>query len=195
MPQKKTIQNKQSPPETEEPPLKRESDMFNFNLLKEAMEFDAGKSEIRTANSDWVIIRGDLLRDIFASLRFIFGKSGNTILKGIGKKVGSNFVHTTLEKGLGADEVPTILSLLLNQGGWGKTEIKIDFEEKNAIVTMQNCITARNIKTKEPSCHFLKGYFEGFFGNIFNLETECVETSCIASGGSACVFHLQPLKT
>ena len=195
MSQKKANPKKQNPPAKEENPLKYEPAISNFNLLKEVLEFDADKNEVQTANSDWIIIPGDLLRDIFAALRFVLGKSGNTVLVGIGKKVGSHFVRTTLEKGLGPDEVPTILSLLLNQGGWGKTEIEMDLEKKNAVVIIQNCVTARNIKTKEPNCHFLRGYFEGFFGKIFNLETECVETSCIASGGSACVFHLQRLKT
>jgi hypothetical protein len=148
--QKRNRPNEQKP-KREEDQVKREPEISNFNLLKEVLEFDPDKNEVQTANSDWIIIRGDLLRDIFAALRFVLGKSGNTALVGIGKKVGGNFVNTTLEKGLSPDEVPTILSLLLNQGGWSKTEIKIAIEEKNAIVTMQNCITARNIKTKEPS--------------------------------------------
>ena len=195
MPQKRTMQNKQQlPNEKEETPLKREPDISNFNFLKEALEFDSDKNEVQAADSDWVILRGGLLRDLFAALRFILGKSGNTALEGVGMKVGNNFILTLLERGLSPNEAPTILSLLLNQGGWGKTEIEMDFERKDAVVTIQNCITARNIKTKEPNCHFLRGYFKGFFVKLFNVELECVETECIANGGSACKFRVQRLK-
>jgi predicted hydrocarbon binding protein len=194
MSQKKGNQKKQHPPAKEENPLKYEAAISNFNLFKEVLEFDADTNEVQTANSGWIIIRGDLLRDIFASLRFVLGTSGNTVLVGMGKKVGSNFFRTTLEKGLGPDEVQTILSLLLNQGGWGKTEIEMDLEKKNVVVITQNCVTARNVKTIEPNCHFLRGYFKGFFGKLFNVEMECVETLCIASGGSACKFNVQQRK-
>ncbi len=191
--QKKSSQNKPQPFEMEENQIKREPEISNFNLLKELLEFNADKNEVQAANSDWVIIRGGLLRDLFAALSNNSGKSGND-LERVGKKVGGNFVLTMLESGLSLDEVPTILSLLLNQGGWGKTEIEMSFEKKSAVVTMQNCVTARNVKTKVPNCHFLRGYFEGFFGKLFKVETECRETSCSATGELACKFNVEQQK-
>jgi len=174
--------------------MKHEAALPNFNLLKETLDFDADTSEVRGANSDWVIIRGGLFRDLFSGLSSNFGKEGNKDLEEAGKKSGKNFILTMLERDFSLNELPTILSLLLNQGGWGKTEIEIDFEKKTAVVTIENCVTARHIKTKEPNCHFLRGYFEGFFEKLFNAQTECAETLCMASSGSACKFQIQRLK-
>lgn len=174
--------------------IKHEEALPNFNLLKEELDFDADRGEVQAANSDWVIIRGGLFRDVFGTLSSDLGKDRKTYLEELGKKACENFVLSMLERGFGMSELPTILSLILNQGGWGKTEIEMDFEKKKAVITMQNCVTARNIKTKEPNCHFLRGYFEGFFEKIFSTQVECVETSCIANGGSVCSFHIQQLK-
>ncbi len=48
--------------------IKHEEALPNFNLLKEKLDFDADRGEIQAANSDWVIIRGGLFRDLLGAL-------------------------------------------------------------------------------------------------------------------------------
>ncbi len=180
--------------ESKEKKPKHEPPISNFNLLKEVLEFNVDKNEVQAADTDWLIMRGGFLRDLLESLKVTAGAEGNIALQKVGKAVGSQFALSMFRKELTTDEVPTILSLLLNQGGWGKTEIKADFEKKTAVVTIQNCITARNIEAKEPNCFFFRGYFEGLFEKLFNSEMDCVESSCLATGCPGCIFNVKQRK-
>jgi predicted hydrocarbon binding protein len=172
--------------------LKHGEVLENFNILKEMIKFDGTTSEVQAADLDWLIIRGDLLREIFEGLRAYLGRGANIAIKAPGKTSGKRFFASLLNRNMELKEIVIVLNLLINEGGWGKSEITVDYEGKKATVTLQNCITARKTRSTEPSCTFLTGYFEGFFEKLFNKETQCIETACIAKGDAVCEFQITP---
>lgn len=171
--------------------LKQNSSLENFNLLKETLKFNEETNEITAAESDWLLIRAQFLRDIFDHMSSMNGVDGKTILNEVGKITGRNLGKHLLKQGMKPSEIPVILNLLLNEGGWGKTEINIDQKKKMGVITIKNNVIARHKKTKEPSCHFLTGYFKGLSEMLFGIETECSETNCVAKGDLACKFHIR----
>lgn len=179
--------------DADKPP--RQGILENFSLLKEMMKFDETKNEFQAADTDWLLLRGDLLRELFEGLRAFLGRGANIAIKAAGKNSGRRFVMTLLNRGMEIWEAESILNMLINQGGWGKAEIKIDVKTNKATISITNCVTARKTTSAAPSCHFLTGYFEGFCGMLFNVETECVEIACKASGDPACMFHVKPEET
>ncbi len=172
--------------------LKHTSFLANFNILQEALTFDPQKGEITAANSDWLLIRGTMFRDFINSFDSIFGSGGRIVLDETGRMVGRNFVSNLLERGLQSAEIPTVLELLLNQGGWGKATVKLNMESCSGNIIIENCAVTRCIKSREPSCYFLKGHFQGSAEKIFGVNVVCVETACMTKGDSACIFQIQP---
>jgi predicted hydrocarbon binding protein len=171
--------------------LTRKALTENFNLLKEVMKYNDSTNELTAAGNDWIVLSGNMLRDSMMGMTLLLGVGANIALYAVGKLVGNRFVVNLLEKGLSPEEVPTIITLLLNQGGCGKAEVQIDLKNKRGLIIIENCVVAREIKTKEPHCHYLSGYFTGITEKLFGTETECVEIACTAKGDRACEFHIQ----
>ncbi len=162
----------------------------NFNLLKEIIIYDQDRNQINAADTDWLVVRGGVLRDIFYGISSRMGAKGNAALVEIGTIVGNNFASEQLERGMRPDEIPTILSLLLNQGGWGKVTVELDAALRKGKIVIENCVISRHTKADEPNCYFLKGYFKGLLEALVKVEVDCVETTCIAKGDSVCQFEI-----
>jgi predicted hydrocarbon binding protein len=175
-------------------PAKHSSVLENFSFLKEIVRFDEGKSEIVAADADWLILRADLLRELFEGLRAFLGRGADIAIKAAGKNSGRRFVDILTKRNIQLKEADVVLNLLLNQGGWGKFEMQIDRDAHKVVITIRNCVLARGVKSPEPSCYFLAGYFEGFCGRLFNMEMECVESDCMAVDGSICEFKAKPKR-
>lgn len=160
-------------------------------MLKEIIIFDQNRHQINAAETDWLVIRGGVLRDIFYGISSKLGDRGKTAIEEIGAIVGKNFAVEQLQHGMQPNEIPTILSLLLNQGGWGKVTVEIDVKSSSGLVTIENCVLARNVNSNEANCHFLKGYFKGLMELLGKVEVECNEVTCMSKGDSFCQFKIK----
>jgi predicted hydrocarbon binding protein len=173
---------------------KKQQVFDNFNFLQQSLEFDPNSSQINAANTDWLIFRGKMLREFIAELNAILGPTGKTIIEKAAYPIGTNFAQELLDRNLETHEVATIIELLVNQAGWGKSVFQVDKGTKGVTVTIENCVTARDTKTAEPYCHFLKGYFKGFYERLYGTKYQGVEKLCIAKGDKACVFQFSLAK-
>lgn len=171
-------------------PSKKQQVFDNFNFLQQALEFDPSTSQINAANTDWLIFRGKMLREFIAELNKMLGSTGNAVIEEAAYPIGANFAQELLDRCLEPQEVPLIIELLLNQAGWGKSVTQVDKETNTVTVTIENCVTARETKTAEPNCYFLRGYFRGIYEKIFDAKYQAIETQCIAKGDNACIFKL-----
>ena len=163
----------------------------NFSLLKEVLRFNEATNEVQAADSDWLIIQGQMLRELFEGLRAYLGKGANIAIKAAGKTSGRRFFDSLIERDMQLEETPVVLNILFDQGGWGKAKIDIDLKAKTANMIINNCVLTRNTSSTKPSCHFLAGYFEGFCEKLFKTPTECVETKCKAKGDASCNFEVK----
>lgn len=73
-------------------------------------------------------------------------------------------------------------------GGWG--EIKFterDVPKKMFKIRVINSIS-KDKKSSRPFDHFLRGQIAGGASAAFNIDLDCIETKCMASGNNFCEF-------
>jgi predicted hydrocarbon binding protein len=147
--------------------------------------------EIRIADTDWLLMRVSTFRSLVEGIDSVLGTGAVGILLEAGRCAGREFTQSLLKEGTRPEEVPTMLEVFFTQGGWGKIRAQADFGTKTADVVIENCATARKVKSKEASCHFIRGYIAGISETIFKAHVECTETRCMSKGNAFCEFHVQ----
>jgi predicted hydrocarbon binding protein len=80
--------------------------------------------------------------------------------------------------------------------GWGQINIrKIDTKEKIVIGYVLNSpLPALYGPSKFPVDHVFRGLTAGALEIVFQEQTECIETQCIAMGNNCCEFIIKPRK-
>jgi predicted hydrocarbon binding protein len=161
------------------------------NSLLDRASYDGENGEIRIAGTDWILMGGATFRSLIKGINDVLGTGAAGILLQAGKCAGQEFAQSLLKEGTLPEEVPTWLEVFFTQGGWGKITARADFANKTAVVVIDNCATARQTKSKEASCHFIRGYVAGISQVLFNAKTECIETRCMSKGNAYCEFRVQ----
>ena len=161
------------------------------NSLLERADYNGQIGEIKIADVDWVFIQGSTFRSLTVEIINLVGTGGITVLFEAGKKAGRNFSQKILKEGIPPEEVPMWLEVFFTEGGWGKIKAQADFANKTALVVIDNCATARLVKSEEPTCHFIRGYLSGICETLFKTNVECIETKCMSKGNACCEFHAQ----
>jgi len=160
------------------------------SLLERAM-YDSDNGEITIGGTDWILMSGSAFRSLIEGITTTFGTGASSILFEAGRCTGKEFTQSLLKEGTVPEEVPTWLEVFFTQGGWGKVIARADFANKTAVVVIDDCATARGVKSKEASCHFIRGYVAGISEILFKTNVECAETKCMAKGNATCEFRVQ----
>ena len=161
------------------------------NSLLERAKYASEIGELTIADTDWILMQGSTLRSLIEGINNVRGSEGGSILFDAGRLTGRNFTQTVINEGTSPEEVPMWLEVFFTQGGWGKITARADFVNKTAVVVIDNCATARQVKSKESSCHFIRGYIAGICEILFKTNVECVETRCMSKGNAYCEFRVQ----
>jgi len=164
------------------------------NALLDRAMYDNENGEIRIANTDWLLMDGSTFRSLLDGIKQSLGTGAVSILFEAGKGAGRRFAQSLLAEGTLPEEVPTWLEVFFTQGGWGKILARADFSNKTAFVVIDNCATARHVKSNESSCHFIRGYVAGVSEILFNTSVECTEPRCMSKGNATCEFRAQSSK-
>ena len=152
--------------------------------------FDLQKSEAQVGQTDFVLMDADTLRAIIEGINRAFKGTADYILSEAGKYAGKTFVERLVQKGGKPQEASAWLSEFFTYCGWGCTYLSEDRQKKEVVVTIENCVTARNIKSEKPVCHFVAGYLAGVYESIWFEVAECAEVLCIAKGDPFCEFKI-----
>lgn len=171
--------------------LRFDSSSSQSNSLLERASYDYENGEIKIADTDWILMGGATFRSFIKGISTALGTGAVGILFEAGKSAGQEFAESLLKEGALPEEVPNWLEVFFTQGGWGKITARADFVNKTAVVVIDNCATARQNRTKEASCHFIRGYIAGISQILFNVKTECTETRCTSIGNAYCEFRVQ----
>jgi predicted hydrocarbon binding protein len=171
--------------------LEFKSPLPEANSLLERALYDNNKGEIMIASTDWVLMAGATLRALIDGIMSTVGSGGMLILFAAGRSAGKEFASSLLKEGTPLEELPRWLRVFFTWGGWGRVGTRVDLASKEAVVEIYNCATARGLQSKEPSCHFIRGYIAGVGEVLFNSPTECSETKCISKGDNCCRFQVQ----
>ncbi len=159
--------------------------------LIEQAEYHEETGEIQIADADWVLIRTSTFRDLVKATERMLGSGATVIWLEAGKHAGKEFAEILLREGTEPEEVPLRLEMFFTQGDWGRIQTKVNFTRKEAVVRIDNCATARQTVSKEPVCHFIRGFISGVSDVMFDALAECVETACMAKGDTFCEFRIK----
>jgi predicted hydrocarbon binding protein len=158
--------------------------------ILERTEYYDDEGEWQIAGSDWLLVSGSTLRSWATVTEQILGSGAKAVAYKTGKHTGEQFAEMLLKKGLKDEELKCALEVFLTNGGWGKVRAKLDFQKKIAVVRIRNSVMTRQIKSKEPVCHFISGFIAGALSVIFSKKAECVEIRCKAKGDNFCEFRV-----
>src|SRR3989304_9355332 len=102
--------------------------------------------------------------------------------KEFGEGLRSNF-------GLSADKLRKTFEEVFNIAGWGTAIFhKLDYDNGIAHVKLLNSTIAKQVKSKQPVDHAVRGFFAAGGSEIFGKEAECIETQCSSAGKDHCEF-------
>jgi predicted hydrocarbon binding protein len=96
--------------------------------------------------------------------------------------------------GLEGEKALQFIEQFFSASGWGKIEqVDLNFEKKQAIVSVQNSPFALLLKgkIKFEADHYLRGILAAAFTDLFKEKVECVETKCIALNAQNCEFIIK----
>lgn len=158
--------------------------------LVNKLSFDLKTSQIEIGKNDFVIMQGDTLRAIMEGIDRAFGPTSKEILFEAGKYAGQDFVKRLMEKGVKKSEILLWLAEFFNCCGWGKIYFAINPERNEIVITVENCVSARKVKSDKPVCHFIKGYFSGIYEENCNEISDCEEILCASKGDPFCEFRV-----
>ena len=133
----------------------------------ERTEYFDDEGEWRIAGSDWLLMSGATLRSWAKVTEQILGSGSKAIMYTTGVKAGEQFAKTLLQEGLRDEELKFALEVFLTNGGWGKVQARVNFQEQKAVIRIHDSVTTRDTKAKEPVCHFISGYIAGSLSVIF----------------------------
>jgi predicted hydrocarbon binding protein len=100
-----------------------------------------------------------------------------------------------LDFGLDRKKSLIVFENFFSASGWGKIQtIDINFENKRAIIIVENSPIATSLKGKVsfPVDIILRAIFAGIFSEAFQENVDCVESECVAVSGERCKFIIKP---
>jgi len=113
------------------------------------------------------------------------------------KKAGKNwFKEMGKSYPLKGQDVIVWGSNIVTLAGWGEAVIKSKIDSKKLIIfNLKDSTLAKLYGESEVAVdHLFRGLLCGAMCAIFDMDLDCVETSCIAKGDSTCEFVVKPPK-
>jgi len=151
-------------------------------------------ADTRLSDLPIVIISRPTLQKFFRELREAIGPDVDRLLYRCGIETGQGFVATMVEWTGSKDPMDIVEGLgdIYALCGWFATEsMQVDPVTHQARIRLSRSLETYGIEGRfdAPACHFLRGYFAGFFRSLFwSDEVECQETSCRGKGDKVCEF-------
>lgn len=141
-----------------------------------------------------VIISRKTLHYFFKELREAVGEEVDGILYRCGLEGGQAFVGTIVEWTGSKDplEIVDQLGDIYSRCGWFVVDsIQMDPVTHQARIRLKRSLETYGVEDRweKPVCHFLRGYFAGFFRSLFWSDSiECTEVACRGKGDKVCEF-------
>jgi len=160
-----------------------------FDSLLINTYFDA----LYVAGERSVIFRKTLYQALIKIVREFFGTGGGALLYHMGTVIGRQAFESHKEiAGEYLDRLIKISEALFKAFGFGKAEIlEVDVKNGKARVRVWNSFECELFKQAgEPSSHFVRGIWSGWFQALFKREVRSVEVKCIAKGDEYCEFRI-----
>ncbi|MEM1558104.1 MAG: V4R domain-containing protein [Thermoproteota archaeon] len=175
--------------------MKVVKDIRIFDHFLEGFDADVYHFPLTVERARVAIFPLTVLEGFIKTLRKAFDKPiSQTILWYQGREVGRTIFESYERdlglKGIRALEFLRIRALLF---GWACMEIsKFEESKKTAVIRLFDNWECELFKgSNESQNHFMRGILVGFFNGLFRIETEAIETKCIAKGDVFCEFVIR----
>ncbi|MFQ6064886.1 MAG: V4R domain-containing protein [Candidatus Bathyarchaeia archaeon] len=90
------------------------------------------------------------------------------------------------------EEALNLFSQLKHEENWGDIAFReVDFKRGSGKVLIKNSFESVARKTKEPSCHFFRGFLAGFLSELFHRTVVVTEEKCASRGDAHCEFTFE----
>ena len=128
-----------------------------------------------------------------SALELIFSPSAASVILYMSAiKCGTHLCRRVKKETKTKEEALSRLSELKNEENWGKLFFRdLDFENGSGrliIVDSFETVAHKSLRTKQPSCHFFRGFLAGFLSELFNKTIEVAEDKCARKGDGHCEF-------
>ena len=151
-------------------------------------------ADTRLSNLPVILISRATFHRLFRELREGLGSGAEHVLYQAGLEAGESIVG--MQTKWTETEDPTKLVDHLcdidSRCGWFAVEsLEVDPVSHQARLRLRRTLETYGIEGRNggPSCHFLRGYFAGFFRSLFWSDAvECQEISCRGRGDRFCEF-------
>ena len=142
-----------------------------------------------TGNERAIIIDHAGIVGVSRELRIRIGDTARIVLFHIGYEIGKRmFMDYIKDRNLTAEEVLSLVSMLIIGYGWGVAE---PVKEKSTIRVYDywECSAIKG-EYKEPQGFILKGLLTGVYESFTGKKVKVVETKCVAKGDEYCEFKI-----
>jgi len=131
--------------------------------------------------------------DFESALELIFSPSAaSVILYTAALKCGTKLCRRVKKRLKTKEEALTSFSKLKHKEKWGKISFqKINFKNGLGKVIVTDSFETKARKTKQPSCHFFRGFLAGFLSELFQKTVTVTEENCAAKGDEQCEFTFE----
>ena len=153
-------------------------------------------ADTRLAGLPVVIVSRSTLHRVFRELHRALGPEAERILYQAGLEAGEAVIGMVAKwtESRDAKEIVDHLCDIDSRCGWFAVDsLEVDPASRQARLRLRKTLETYGIEghATAPSCHFLRGYFTGFFRALFWSDgIECKEESCRGAGDNVCSFVL-----
>lgn len=151
------------------------------------------KSPFRLLREDKAFIMRDIsFADFKRVMEERFGSGALVIFYEVGKGCGERSAKRLIQKYPRKDRLFKAFTKYKRSEKWGDIEVELDLGKGTGTIIVHNCFEAREYGlTRQPACHFIKGYLEGFLTQTYNKPLKVVEVRCRAKGDPYCQFQIE----
>jgi len=141
-----------------------------------------------------VVISRKTLHYFFRALRESVGPGVDEVLYRSGIQAGEAFVATMTEWAGSKNPIEVVDQMgdIYSRCGWFAADsLEVDPMTHQARLRMTRTLETFGVEGRYevPACHFLRGYFAGFFRSLFWSDAvDCTEISCRGKGDELCEF-------
>jgi len=173
--------------------MAEETESISVDDVVKDIKFEDGR--VLVSDERFILGHRYLLEFAHTTFEDIMGPAAKAVLYKYGETFGFYVTKESAEKwGLEDTELVDFLGKALTAWGFGKIDnIVLDKRRKFLKSTLSNSIELiADVKSENPSCHFMAGFFGGIGRYIFSEDVICKEKMCASTGDPFCVFEVEP---
>jgi len=158
--------------------------------------FDPERGMLSAPNGDDIVLmNGATLRVVLDGMRQMLQSGSDLMWYNAGVHTGKAEGHR-LQKAIatmGPDGFLHLINDLYTNLGWGKTTSHgLDTDRMSVVIETRSNPLTRNVRSRQPVCHYIKGFYAGFCAVVFKSDKVTVsEALCEATGADHCEFRIK----